>query len=134
VLPIGLEGHDFSAALKGMPESDQYELSLDPLDDGAPLRASCSWHDSHARLTTTLHLSPGLYFLQVYDSGAPLGSRVAVLLVGPEKFQTTNEAFGRAKEAAERWRGSARAESIHYFLTVALDSLSTAMPGQRDDN
>lgn len=130
VLPLRADGPDLSAALKDLPQSEEYEVKLAPISGGPAQAALCRWQNSQAQLKEPVSLQLGVYSLQVNDKksdlpgGAAVGSSVTVLVVDPKNYSQAESMFREASKVAAGWEKDVRPETVHYLLTVALVSIS----------
>jgi hypothetical protein len=125
VLPLTQERLDPSAALLGL-DPGEYSLTLRtvPESDESPARLRCNWKPPLTQCSAATSLTPGLFALSVASSAGPAGSPVAVLVAAPPQFDALTRSFAEWKSATAAWPRETRPETIHYFLTAALDALN----------
>ena len=130
VLALSGKRVDFGPALGEAMASGEYEMRVRrlPLRTGdIALRTNCQWRPPDRACSSEADLTPGLHRLEVFRGGRQVGSAAVILIVVSDEYSQVAQTFRDLKQLTNGWQPRAQPESIHYFLTVALDALASTL-------
>jgi hypothetical protein len=87
-------------------------------------------HANGSPSIVTATIRPGLYDVELFKDGQPLGMGAWVLVSGPQTFAADSEAFRQASSVAANWSPNADARSVRAFLRANLESLALRYSGR----
>jgi hypothetical protein len=123
VIPLRDGRADLAPALRDALRGP-YQLRMRPFPGGVPLPpVSVQWMPGNPAAVPASALTPGLYRLEVLDSGRT-ASEAWILLCGPADFLSRSAEFQQAIEQTARWSDEMDAAAMRPLLRAYLESLA----------